>query len=132
MRKLLLGLMTLATIAGLAFIATPAQAATEGETPRITKFNATDEFFPAVRDGYKDYVAFRGSAAEVTYWVDDEDGGYEEYSTQKWNITVRNSNGAKVAEKDGWDPEYGGVWWDWNGRTSAPARRSALAPTRPR
>ena len=131
MRKLLLGLIALLVIGAPIALAAPAQAVSD-TAPSVSRFNATDEFFPTVRDGYKDSVTFNGSAAKVEYLVEDEWGDYWETANQDWNITVRNSNGGKIWEKDGNDPTYGGVWATGTARTSAPTSSSAPARTRPR
>jgi subtilisin family serine protease len=81
-------------------------------TPVITGFNADPStFYPTVRDGYRDGVDFDGRAS-IDY--QDENGAHNE-GTPVWNITIRNSSGAKVAEQDGEDA-MDGLSWHWDGK----------------
>lgn len=122
MRKFLLVLVALLGVGAAIALAAPAQAAT-GSTPYIKRLDTNLEtFYPTVRDGYRDGVTFSGRAAFIEY--EDESGDWITDDRQSWNVTVRNSNGSKVAERSGNSAEWG-LRWYWNGksqRTGEPVR----------
>lgn len=76
--------------------------------PEIRKFTASPTtFFPTVRDGYRDGVSFTGWSNEIET---------RDWPEQSWNITIRNANGVKVAERSGMYPDWDGAHWDWKGK----------------
>lgn len=100
----------LATGGTLVGTSAPAQAASS-TTPVIKSYSATPkEFYPTVRDGFRDSVSFVGWSNTV-YAGDDSGDGVR----QTYNITIRNANSRKVAEHDGRHPDWDFVW-TWSGR----------------
>ena len=82
---------TAALIMPLAF-AGPASAA-ESTAPTITEFTVSSAtFYPTDHDGYPDGVTFNGRASVGTSRLQP---------FLSWNITVRNSTGATIAEGSG-------------------------------
>jgi len=125
---------TLAPAAALAgMVAVPSSASAAGYTssPSIYSFtsNMTD-FYPTVRDGYRDGVRFTADA-DVIY---GENADTDDAVPQTWTVVVRNSSGTKMAsysetDADNWN-DAGGSWL-WNGRNlaGAPVRTGTYKAT---